>query len=144
MEQQLKTVCGCSMPPGTRIAEPEYPMLLQEPTWQDNETGVVMHSSVYATDIYIFPLAFIVFTTSILFQGWRCWQYDQGEGRSKNRLYNPQKGPEFSRWLEYFFTSGMQEALVLLGYNIEQQIKKIYKRKLAKKRTQNHPNLSTC
>jgi len=134
----------------------EYPMLLQTPTWQANETGVVMHSSVYATDIYIFPLAFIVFTTSILFQGWRCWQFDQGEGTSKNRLYNPQKGPEFSRWLEYFFTSplqilivsssfgfatvdallgqsGMQAALVLLGYNIEQQIKKIYKRKIAKK-----------
>jgi len=133
-----------------------YPMLLQTPTWQDDETGIVMHSSVYATDIYIFPLAFIVFTTSILFQGWRCWQYDQGEGRSKNRLYNPQKGPEFSRWLEYFFTSpvqilivsssfgfatvdsllgqsGMQAALVLLGYNIEQQIKKIYKRKTGKK-----------
>jgi hypothetical protein len=29
--------------------------------------------------------------------------------------------------------SGMQAALVLLGYNIEQQIKKIYKRKIAKK-----------
>ena len=134
----------------------KYPMLLQTPTWQKNETGVVMHSSVYATDIYIFPLAFIVFTTSIFFQGWRCWQYDQGEGRSKNRLYNPEKGPEFSRWLEYFFTSplqilivsssfgfatvdallgqsGMQAALVLLGYNIEQQIKKIYKRKTGKK-----------
>ena len=134
----------------------KYPMLLQRPTWRANETGVVMHSSVYATDIYIFPLAFIVFTTSILFQGWRCWQYDQGEGKSKNRLYNPEKGPEFSRWLEYFFTSplqilivsssfgfatvdallgqsGMQAALVLLGYNIEQQIKKIYKRKTDEK-----------
>ena len=41
----------------------KYPMLLQRPTWRANETGVVMHSSVYATDIYIFPLAFIVFTT---------------------------------------------------------------------------------
>ena len=67
--------------------------------------------------------------------------------------YFPEKGPEFSRWLEYFFTSpfqilvvalsfgfgnldsllgamGMQAALVLLGYDIEQQIKKIYKREL--------------
>jgi len=135
----------------------EYPMLLQTPTWRANETGIVMHSSVYATDIYIFPLAFIVFTTSIFFQGWRCWQYDRGEGTSTNRLYNPEKGPEFSRWLEYFFTSplqvlivsssfgfatvdaligqsGMQAALVLLGYSIEQQIKKIYKRRSGKTR----------
>jgi hypothetical protein len=142
----------------------KYPMLLQTPTWQKNETGVVMHSSVYATDIYIFPLAFIVFTTSIFFQGWRCWQYDRGEGRSKNRLYNPEKGPEFSRWLEYFFTSplqilivsssfgfatvdaligqsGMQAALVLLGYSIEQQIKKIYKRKSVVKQAKKFEHL---
>ena len=50
----------------------KYPLHLQEPTWRENETGVVMHSSIYATDIYIFPLTLVVFTTSILFQGWRC------------------------------------------------------------------------
>jgi hypothetical protein len=119
-------------------------MLLQRPTWENQETGVVMHGSVYALKIYIFPLACLVFSISILFQGWRCWKYD--------KTYKPEKGPDFSRWLEYFFTSplqiiivsisfgfatldsllgqcGMQAALVLLGYDIEQQVKKIYKRR---------------
>jgi hypothetical protein len=123
--------------------EEKYPMLLQVPRWQENETGLVMHSSIYAFDIYILPLAIAVFAISILFQTWRWVQYD--------KLYKPQLGPEFSRWLEYFFTSplqilivssafgfatvdslpgqsGMQAALVLLGYDIERQIKKMYKR----------------
>ena len=132
--------------------EEKHELLLQVPRWQEimsneSETGLVMHSSTYAFDIYIFPLIFIVFLTSIVFQGWRCWQYD--------KLYKPEKGPDFSRWLEYFFTSplqilivsssfgfatvdsllgqsGMQAALVLLGYNIEQQVKKIYKRRKSK------------
>jgi hypothetical protein len=122
----------------------KYPLLLQTPTWQDNESGVVMHASIYATNIYIWPLTIAVFTTSVLFQAWRCWSYDE--------LYKPDSGPEFSRWLEYFFTSplqilivsssfgfatvdallgqsGMQAALVLLGYSIEKQVKKIYKRR---------------
>jgi hypothetical protein len=71
-------------------------------------------------------------------------------------LYKPEAGPEFSRWLEYFFTSPLQilivsssfgfatvdsllgqswiqAALVLLGYSIEKQVKKIYKRRALKK-----------
>jgi hypothetical protein len=32
----------------------KYPMLLQVPMWQETETGLVMHSSIYAFDIYIF------------------------------------------------------------------------------------------
>ena len=122
-------------------------MLLQQPTWQNLETGKVMHGSVYALTIYIFPLSCLVFSISILFQGWRCLKY--------NKTYKPEKGPDFSRWLEYFFTSplqitivsisfgfatldsllgqcGMQAALVLLGYDIEQQVKKIYKRRNSK------------
>jgi hypothetical protein len=85
----------------------------------------------------------------ILFQTWRWVQYD--------KLYKPELGPEFSRWLEYFFTSplqilivssafgfatvdsllgqiGMQAALVLLGYDIERQVKKMYKRLEKEKR----------
>jgi hypothetical protein len=119
-------------------------MLLQTPMWQNQETGLVMHGSVYALKIYIFPLACSVFGISVLFQSWRCWCF--------NGTYKPEKGPDFSRWLEYFFTSplqitivsisfgfatldsllgqcGMQAALVLLGYDIEQQVKKIYKRR---------------
>ena len=133
--------------------EDKHKLLLQVPKWQDNESGLVMHSSTYAFDIPIFPLAFAVFLTSIIFQGWRCWQYNKLQ--QDNKLYKPEKGPEFSRWLEYFFTlplqiliisssfgfatvdsligqSGMQAALVLLGYNIEQQVRKIYKRRALK------------
>jgi hypothetical protein len=130
--------------------EDAYPLLLQVPTWRENETGIVMHSSIYAFDIYIFPLTIAVFAISILFQTWRWVQYDN--------LYKPEAGPEFSRWLEYFFTSplqiliisssfgfatvdsligqsGMQAALVLLGYDIERQVKKMYKR-LTKERNE--------
>jgi hypothetical protein len=49
----------------------KYPLLLQVPTWRENEKGIVMHSSIYASDIYIFPLTIVVFATSIMFQGWR-------------------------------------------------------------------------
>jgi len=68
-------------------------------------------------------------------------------------LYKPWLGPEFSRWLEYLFTSpcqavlvsiafgfgtldtllgyfGMQAAMVLFGYEIEKQVKKVFKRSL--------------
>jgi hypothetical protein len=34
--------------------EDTYPLLLQVPMWQETETGLVMHSSIYAFDIYIF------------------------------------------------------------------------------------------
>jgi hypothetical protein len=115
--------------------------------WRDDETSLVMNSSIYALEIPIFPLAACEFFTSILFQGWRCLKY--------NKTYKPEKGPDFSRWLEYFFTSPlqilivstsfgfatpdsllgqcrMQAALVLLGYNIEQKAKKVYKRRQSK------------
>jgi hypothetical protein len=132
--------------------ENKFPMLLQRPMWDDDiqvtDKGLVMHSSIYAFNIYIFPLTFFVFFFSIVFQGWRWFEY--------GKLYKPAKGPDFSRWLEYFFTSplqilivsssfgfatadaligqaGMQAALVLLGYDIEQQVKKIYKRREQKK-----------
>jgi hypothetical protein len=49
----------------------KYPMLLQVPMWQETETGLVMHSSIYAFDIYIFPLAIAVFAISVPFQKWR-------------------------------------------------------------------------
>lgn len=124
----------------------DFKLLLQIPSWPGapNEEGLVMHSSIYSSDISILWLAVFVYTFSILFQSWRCRNYDSN--------YKPGRGPEFSRWLEYFFTSplqiiivsssfgfatldsllgqcGMQAALVLLGYDIELQIKKIYKRK---------------
>lgn len=125
----------------------DYKLLLQTPTWPaegQNETGKVMHGSIESITVPIFHIAWPVFLFALIFQTWRWLKYDI--------TYNPQKGPEFSRWLEYFFTSplqilvvstsfgfatldsllgqcGMQAALVLLGYDIEQQVKKIYKRK---------------
>lgn len=139
----------------------KYKLLLQKPTWpaerQELEKGRVMHSSIYAFDLPIFWLAVLVFLFSIFFQLWRYFCSDITSKscaclKSKNVLYKPESGPDFSRWLEYFFTSplqvvivsssfgfatvdallgqyGMQAALVLLGYDIEQQIKKIYRRK---------------
>jgi hypothetical protein len=134
--------------------EDKFPMLLQQPMWDDKipvtQKGLVMHSSIYAFDIFIFPLTVFVFAISIVFQAWRWVEYD--------KLYHPDAGPDFSRWLEYFFSSplqilivsssfgfatadaligqaGMQAALVLLGYDIEQQVKKIYRRRLEKKNT---------
>lgn len=129
----------------------DFKLLLQTPTWPaegPNETGKVMHGSIESITIPIFHLAWNVFLFALIFQSWRWLRYDI--------TYQPQNGPEFSRWLEYFFTSplqilivstsfgfatldsllgqcGMQAALVLLGYDIEQQVKKIYKRKEAKK-----------
>jgi hypothetical protein len=148
--------------------EEKHSMLLQVPMWDDKvqvtQRGLVMHSSIYAFDIYIFPLAFAVFAISIVFQTWRWVQYDTSpDGTEENlrKLYKPELGPDFSRWLEYFFTSplqilivsssfgfatvdsllgqaGMQAALVLLGYDIERQIKKMYKR--LKKEKDEGPN----
>jgi hypothetical protein len=37
-------------------------MLLQTPMWENQETGLVMHGSVYALKIYTFPLACLVFS----------------------------------------------------------------------------------
>jgi len=119
-------------------------LLLQRPGWQENEAGLVMHANIDAGYFSIWWAALCVFVFSITFQSWRVMNF--------NGLYRPERGPEFSRWLEYFFTSplqilivsaafgfatldsllgqsGMQAALVLLGYDIERQVKKVYKRK---------------
>lgn len=143
--------------------EGKFDTLLQKPMWPgegEDEIGKAMHGTVYAFDVPIFWLAMCVFLFSIVFQFWRFTNSESFQctfcGRSFHRqdpLYKPEKGPDFSRWLEYFCTSplqilivstsfgfatvdallgqcGMQAALVLLGYDIEQQIKKVYKRKL--------------
>lgn len=119
-------------------------LLLQKPGWEENESGLVMHANIDAGTFSIWWAALCVFVFSIAFQSWRVMNF--------HGLYRPEKGPEFSRWLEYFFTSplqilvvstafgfanldsllgqsGMQAALVLLGYDIERQVKKVYKRK---------------
>lgn len=119
-------------------------LLLQKPRWEENEVGLVMHGNIDAGSFSIWWAALCVFCFSIAFQSWRVINF--------NGYYKPEHGPDFSRWLEYFFTSplqilivstafgfanldsligqcGMQAALVLLGYDIERQVKKLYKRK---------------
>jgi hypothetical protein len=132
---------------------------LQVPTWNEsnakqfydrkNSTMYGMTTSVHASSVSMFIVVFPIYIFSAGFQLTRWYQYctvDKPDG-----LYKPWLGPDFSRWLEYLFTSpfqvfivattfgfansdtvlglcGMQAALVLFGYDIEQQIKKIYKR----------------
>jgi hypothetical protein len=120
----------------------------------------VMPVSVHAATIEIQGLLVWIYFWSSFFQLWRFYQSKELEGRKSfgfplphGGLYKPWRGPEFSRWLEYLFTSpcqavlvsiafgfgsldtllghfGMQAALVLFGYDIEQQVKKLFKRAL--------------
>jgi len=136
----------------------DFKIDLQVPTWNEsnakdfdkkNSTLYGMSASVHASSISLFAVAFPIYVFSVGFQWLRYREYctkDKPEG-----LYKPWLGPDFSRWLEYLFTSpfqifivstafgfanrdtvlglcGMQAALVLFGYDIEQQIKKIYNR----------------
>lgn len=136
---------------------PDYTFKLQQPDWKNDADekydGVGHLMSAYAFSLNLWYVVLWIFAWSTIFQ--------LGRAKGFNKWYFPEKGPEFSRWLEYFFTSpfqilivalafgfgsldtligamGMQAALVLLGYDIEQQIKKIYKREpnKAKKRFQ--------
>lgn len=137
----------------------DFKIDLQVPTWNDsnakqfydgkNSTMYGMSTSVHAGSVSLFIVVFPIYIFSAGFQFVRWYQYcteDKPDG-----LYKPWLGPDFSRWLEYLFTSpfqvfivatafgfanrdtvlglcGMQAALVLFGYDIEQQIKKIYNR----------------
>ena len=137
----------------------DFKIDLQVPTWNDsnakqfydgkNSTMYGMSTSVHAGSVSLFIVVFPIYIFSAGFQLTRWYQYctvDKPDG-----LYKPWLGPDFSRWLEYLFTSpfqvfivatafgfanrdtvlglcGMQAALVLFGYDIEQQIKKIYNR----------------
>lgn len=137
----------------------DFKIDLQVPTWNKsntkqfydgkNSTMYGMTTSVHAGSVSLFIVVFPIYIFSTGFQFVRWYQYcteDKPDG-----LYKPWLGPDFSRWLEYLFTSpfqvfivatafgfanrdtvlglcGMQAALVLFGYDIEQQIKKIYNR----------------
>jgi len=133
----------------------EQRMDIQVPTWDSKNTELSpstsygMNISIYASTVSLFWPAVFIYLFSFSFQLTRCYEYCSK--KNPQGLYKPWLGPDFSRWLEYLFTSplqifivstafgfanrdmvlaqcGMQAALVLLGYNIEQQIKKIYKR----------------
>ena len=137
----------------------DFKIDLQVPTWNKsntkqfydgkNSTMYGMTTSVHAGSVSLFIVVFPIYIFSAGFQFVRWYQYCTEDKR--DGLYKPWLGPDFSRWLEYLFTSplqvfivatafgfanrdtvsglcGMQAALVLFGYDIEQQIKKIYNR----------------
>ena len=112
--------------------------------------GISTSVDIHYTTIDLFFIAVPIFVFSFLFQFARYWFY--WTEKNPKGWYKPWLGPEFSRWTEYLCTAplqiflvcvafgttnistllgqvGMQAALVLFGYDIEQQIKKIYKRK---------------
>jgi len=111
--------------------------------------GISTSIDIHYTTIDIFYIALPIFVLSFLFQFGRFRNYCTKQ--NLDGWYKPWLGPEFSRWVEYLCTSplqiflvsvafgttnistllgqcGMQAALVLFGYDIEQQIKKIYNR----------------
>jgi hypothetical protein len=113
--------------------------------------GISTSIDIHYTTIDLFFIAVSIFVFSCLFQFAR-YRFYSTEA-NPNGWYKPSLGPEFSRWTEYLCTAplqiflvcvafgttnistllgqvGMQAALVLFGYDIEQQIKKIYKRAL--------------
>lgn len=129
----------------------KYAMRQYKPTWfsdNSNFTGTAMHTSVHAGNFALWPLVIWVYAWSSVFQYWRYYMASRA-AKGQATFYKPD-GPELSRWVEYFFTSpfqimivslsfgfasldtiighaALQAALVLFGYDIEQQIKKIYK-----------------
>lgn len=132
---------------GESCAAGSFDLLLKEPPWENAEKqkygGFSMEGVIHASHVNLNAIAFFIYLFSASFQGSR---FQLFETKCKPT------GPEFSRWLEYAFTSplqvllvalsfgvsnidillgyfGMQLALVIMGYSIEQQIKKTYLRK---------------
>ena len=131
---------------GESCAAGSFDLLLKQPPWENAEKqkygGFSMEGVIHASHVNLNAIAFFIYLFSASFQG------------SRFRLFKTKcepTGPEFSRWLEYAFTSplqvllvalsfgvsnidillgyfGMQLALVIMGYGIEQQIKKTYLR----------------
>lgn len=124
-----------------------FELMLSKAPWRSASDkkfdGLILESSVKVSEIELCTLAFFIYLFSTSFQCIRVYYFDT--------LCAPEVGPEFSRWLEYAFTSplqillvalafrittldvllgyfGMQLAMVIMGYEIERQIKKKYKR----------------
>lgn len=140
----------------------KHAMRQYQPTWfsdDSNFTGTGMHANVHAGNFALWPLVIWVYLWSTVFQYWRYYMASR-QANEKTNFYKPD-GPELSRWVEYFFTSpfqilivslsfgfasldtllahaALQAALVLFGYDIEQQIKKIYKGSSAPKHNFQH------
>ena len=131
-------------------------VVIEVPHWAAERNIVVMPVSAFSTEVSMFGFLIWVYFWSCVFQASRVW---------KSKLYKPWRGPEFSRWLEYLFTSpcqavlvsiafgmgtldilighfGMQAAMVLFGYDIEQQVKKQFKYVLKKERLKEWEDIS--
>jgi hypothetical protein len=80
---------------------------IQVPHWRSERDVVVMTVSVKTAKISMFSLLIWVYFWSCFFQWLRYW---------KSNLYKPWRGPEFSRWLEYLFTSPCQAVLVSIAF----------------------------
>lgn len=116
-------------------------------------TRLGMSVNIHSATVSLFAISLPIFLFSFIFQMYRYRQYCRFDSSNNvvNGLYKPWAGPEFGRWLEYLLTSPfqifivstafgfsnmdtvfghfcMQGALVILGYDIEQQTKKVYKR----------------
>ena len=121
-----------------------FDLIMTQPPWtNDNKQkydGLSMEGTVHASYMDLTAVAFFIYLFSSLFQGVRYIKF--------TKEWKP-VGPEFSRWLEYAFTSplqvvlvalsfgisnidvilgffGMQLAMVLMGYSIEKQTNKRY------------------
>ena len=114
-----------------------FEVQLLKPPWFN---GLIVETSVKVSEINLNLVAFFIYLFSTSFQLFRYSYFD---------TYFIPQGPEFSRWLEYAFTSplqvllvalafniknidvllgyfGMQLALVIMGYNIEEHIERVY------------------
>jgi hypothetical protein len=121
--------------------------------------GISTSIDVHYTTIDLFYVSIPIFVLSALFQNARYRNYCTSD--NPGGWYKPWLGPEFSLWVEYFCTStlqifivsvafgttnistllgqcGMQATLVLFGYDIEKQIKKIYNRNHVESRAQDY------
>jgi hypothetical protein len=130
----------------------DFEVQLLKAPWENTKTnkkfdGLAIEASVNVSEIELCFVAFFIYVFSTSFQFLRWWNFDV--------FCHPENGAEFSRWLEYAFTSplqilivaiafgiknidvllgyfGMQLALVMMGYEIERQIEKEYKKSIEK------------
>ena len=148
MQQGYDNACQAYTP---QYLQPDWKKNDVKMTWEEDEDfeGVASVTTVFTKGrVNLWWVLIFIYLFAASFQCMRCIHY-------RLNMYKIEKGPDFSRWLEYFCTSplqilvvylafgfgnldvllgamGMQAALVLFGYDIEQQIKKKIKRRVSK------------
>jgi hypothetical protein len=98
---------------GESCAAGSFDLLLKEPPWENAEKqkygGFSMEGVIHASHVNLNAIAFFIYLFSAGFQG------------SRFQLFKTKcqpTGPEFSRWLEYAFTSPLQVFLVALTFGV--------------------------